>query len=100
MCDGVKELMYIRNLLKFLEIELKGPIEVFNDNQGALKIGNDLTSVSRTRHIEMKYYFVQKHVEKKRISLKYLRTDEMIANIMTKPLGNVKFDSLRKRMVN
>ena len=72
---------------------------VYNDNQGAINIGRDLTSVSRTKHISMKYFFIQELVEKGQISLEYIRTDQMLADILTKPLGKSAFCKLRRSLL-
>ena len=100
MCEAVKELMAVKNLLEFLQVSVKKPFRVYNDNQGALYIGKNLASVSRTRHVEMKYYFVQDLVEKKEIQLVYKKTTEMIADIFTKALGRVKFQEFRERLIS
>ena len=71
LCEGIKELMFVWNMLKFLGVQVKEPLMVYNYNQGAINIGNDLSSVSRTKHIEMKYFFVQELVENGKITLKY-----------------------------
>ena len=100
MCEAVKELMAVKNLLQFLEVKVKKPFTVYNDNQGALFIGKNLASVSRTRHVEMKYYFVQDLVEKKEIQLVYMKTTDMIADVFTKALGRVKFQEFREKLVS
>ena len=98
LCEGIKELMFVWNMLKFLGVQVKEPLVVYNDNQGAINIGNDLSSVSRTKHIEMKYFFVQELVENGKITLKYIQTKDMLADILTKPLGKNAFSDLCGRI--
>ena len=98
LCEGIKELMFVWNMLKFLGVQVKEPLVVYNDNQGAINIGNDLSSVSRTKHIEMKYFFVQELVENGKITLKYIQTKDMLADILTKPLGKNAFSDLCRRI--
>ena len=99
MCEGVKELLFVRNMMNFLGFKISEPLMVYNDNQGAINIGRDLTSVSRTKHISMKYFFIQELVEKGQISLEYIRTDQMLADILTKPLGKSAFCKLRRSLL-
>ena len=70
-----------------------------NDNQAALKIGENLSSVSRTKHIELKYFFVQDLVEERKIMLQYVPTEDMVAELFTKALDKVKFKGFRDQML-
>ena len=45
---------------------------------------------ARTKHIEVHYHFVQERVLDADIDLKYVRTDEQVADIFTKALGAEK----------
>jgi len=100
LAESVKDLLFVLNLLEFLNVSIEKPVTVWNDNQGAVKIANDLSSVARTRHISMKYFFVQDHVEKGDIVVRFKPTDEMLADMMTKALGRVKFHQLKKKILD
>jgi hypothetical protein len=40
----------------------------------------------KTKHIGMKWHFLKDHVEHGTIKLRYLPTDQIVANMFTKPL--------------
>ena len=40
---------------------------------------------SRTKHINIRYFFVKDRVEAGEVIIKYLPTEEMVADILTKP---------------
>jgi hypothetical protein len=40
----------------------------------------------KTEHIGLKWHFLKDHVEQGTIKLRYLPTDQMVANMFTKPL--------------
>jgi hypothetical protein len=40
----------------------------------------------KTKHIGLKWHFLIDHVEQGTIKLRYLPTDQMVADILTKPL--------------
>ena len=84
--------------MKFLNLKTK-QCRVFNDNQGAIKICQDLASVRRTRHLELKFYNVQQLVEGEKISVHYLPTSQMIADILTKGLPKTRFQCLRNKIL-
>ena len=50
-----------------------------------------VSSSSRTKHIEIKYFFIQDRIEKGDIGLEYCHTDNMVAYFMTKPIQGKKY---------
>lgn len=49
---------------------------------------------ARTKHIDVRYHFVREGVQDGAIILKYVATDEMIVDILTKPLPKYPFEKL------
>jgi len=50
----------------------------------------------RTKHIETKFHYIRELVNNREIFLEHCRTQEQIADILTKPLGQKSFELLRK----
>jgi hypothetical protein len=44
------------------------------------------TAHEKTKHIGLKWHFLKNHVERGTIKLRYLPTDQMVADMFTKPL--------------
>jgi uncharacterized lipoprotein YehR (DUF1307 family) len=44
-----------------------------------------------SKHIEIKYYYINDKVQKGEVKLQYISIDEQIADILTKPLSKGKF---------
>ena len=85
--------------LKHLNHDLTGavaPIMINEDNQSAIAIAKNPQFHGRVKHISIKYHFVREQVNSNNIMLKYCRTSEMIADMLTKGLGRVQFEKLRK----
>ena len=61
------------------------------DNQSALLLAKNDTTAKRTKHVDIRYHFVREKVHEGKIELKYLKSENMIADIFTKPLGATKF---------
>jgi hypothetical protein len=53
---------------------------------------------SKTKHIENKYHYVRNLVEQNEVRTEHCSTEEMIADIMTKGLGRIKFQKFREMM--
>ena len=75
---------------------------VYRDNTSAMKmeINGKTSSGKRTRHLEIKYFYITDLIERKEIEVKYCPTDSMVAEYMTKPITGVKFRKLRKIILN
>ena len=56
-----------------------------------------VSSSSRTKHIEIKYFFIQDRIEKGDIGLEYCHTNKMVADFMPEPLQGEKIFEFRDR---
>ena len=57
------------------------------------------SSSSRTKYIEIRYFFIQDRIERGDIGFKYCHTDKMVADFMTNTLQWKKFFEFRKRII-
>ena len=58
------------------------------------------SSSKRTRHMNIRYYFVADVCKRKQITLAYCPTDKMIGDFFTKPLGDTIFWLFRNIIMN
>ena len=58
------------------------------------------SSSKRTRHMNVRYFFITDRVKKGDLEIKYCPTDEMIADFLTKPLQGNKFINFRQAILN
>ena len=54
----------------------------------------------RTRHFNIKHFYVTDLLKREEFQIKYCPTDDMIADYFTKPLVGRKFDELRALVLN
>ena len=52
----------------------------------------------RSKHIEIKYYFIHDKVRKGEVILQYISTDEKTTDILKNPLSKIKFVYLRYKL--
>ncbi|MBW0498669.1 hypothetical protein O181_038384 [Austropuccinia psidii MF-1] len=71
---------------------------LFNDNSGAVTISKQASLNANTKHIEVKYQYVCDCVIKNLIKLVQLSTNDMIADVLTKPLRVVKLQEVYKQL--
>ena len=69
---------------------------VFCDNMSAINLSKNSVQHLKSKHIEIRYHFIQDLVEEKTVYLEFINTDNQNADIFTKPLDGPRFKSLRK----
>ena len=91
-----QEAVWLRRLLQNVLKKQDNPSVVYEDNQGTIElITKNPRFHNRTKHIDVSYHFVREQVDNKVISVKYCRTEDMLADVMTKGLSKVQFERSR-----
>lgn len=100
LTDKLPQVIWTRNWLIEQGYKVQ-PATIFQDNKSTItSIKNGSAKNSNTRHINIRYYFATDKVQSKEIAIEYLKTDEMVADILTKPLQGKQFMELRKKLMN
>lgn len=94
LSEVCQELAWLKRLCTDFGIVIIDPSQVFSDNQSAIALSTAECS-NRTKYIDTKYHYVKWAVKWKRVFLEYKRTDENLADILTKPLNSTKIKVLR-----
>jgi hypothetical protein len=94
-CAAGQDLVWLRRVLDELGFVQTGPSILLEDNQGCIRHAKNQTDHGRMKHIDVKKYFVRELVQAGEIELRYIPTEEMPADIMTKGLGRIKFARCR-----
>ena len=100
LSDSTGTVIWVRNFLMGQGYQV-GPATIFQDNKSAISmISSGKANAERTRHIAIRYFFVKDRIDSKEVRVEYMRTGEMIADILTKPLQGALFERLRKQLLN
>jgi hypothetical protein len=65
------------------------------DNQACIKIVKNPISSAKSKHIDIQHHFVRERVVKGEIGIEYCTTQNMLADILTKPVCRVVLARLR-----
>ena len=98
--DATGQIIWAREFLEHQGYAM-GPAVVKEDNEAAIALANKGASTSeRTRHIGVRYFFIKDRIKSKEIVMEHLGTEDMIADILTKPLQGELFRKLRGQLLN
>jgi len=77
------------------------PVKILQDNRSAMLLEENgkASSSKRTRHIQIRYYFVTDQVAKKNVMIQHCPTKLMVADFFTKPLQGSPFHEFRKTIM-
>jgi len=89
MGEAVKEAIFLRYLLQKI-LGKKYCIPILNDNQSAQQLSSNTVCNNRTKHIDMRHHFLREKINSGEIIFKYVETEKMIADILTKALSKCK----------
>ena len=73
-------------------------IQMFGDNQGALALAKNPHLHERSKHIDICYHFIRDLTEKEKVTVAYVKTVDMIADGLTKPLQRVAFERFKEML--
>lgn len=96
LAETIREVIWLKELLTDFKILTQNPIPVFVDSQSCIKMVTNEKFSNRTKHIAVRYQFAKDHVNKRNVELRYVPTDENIADLLTKPLAGTKTKMLRE----
>jgi hypothetical protein len=74
-------------------------IELRVDNKSALALAKNPVFHLRSKHIRIKYHFIQGCLEEGSVNASYIRTEDQLPDIFMKSLGRVKFHELRAQII-
>ena len=99
--DGMSQVLWTKHFLEAQGYKINNHI-IHQDNESAIKLErNGPKSIGkRSRHINIRYFFITDQIEKGNVEVRYCPTDDMEGDYMTKPLQGAKFHKFRKFIMN
>lgn len=92
---ATKEALWLRKLMRDLR-QPTGPVIIRADNQSAIKLLENPVISQRSKHIDVIYHFARERVQRKEIEFRYISTNDMLADYLTKPVPKIKFEFCRQ----
>jgi len=94
---ATKEALWLHTLMRDLRVPVD-TVDIYADNQGAIKLlKNPITSM-RSKHIDVVYHFAREHVERQDVAFQYISTQHTDADVLTRAVPTEKAASCRDGM--
>jgi len=92
LSEAVREVKFISQVMNVLEMEFIKPINVYVDNIGAIFLAENRNSSDRTKHIDMKYHYVRDVIDEGLIAVKFVKSENNLADLFTKNLNGELYE--------
>lgn len=92
---AVTEACWLKNLLCDFNIVINDVI-IYEDNQSVIKLVFNNGNNKRLKHLDIRYHFIIDKIKEKCMSLQYIKTEDNLADLLTKPLGKTLFEKFVK----
>ena len=88
LVSRVQEAKFLRCLYEDLSEDKVDTVHIFVDNQSAIALAKNTVLHQRTKHIDIKYmyHFICVEVQKGYILLRYIPSEQNLADMFTKPI--------------
>ena len=99
--DVLAQVLWTHNFLRAQGFEVSDNI-VYQDNKSTMLLANNgrASAGKRSRHLDIRYFFVTDYANKGDINMKFCPTDAMTADFMSKSLHGKKFLKFKKEIMN
>jgi hypothetical protein len=97
MSSLVQEAMYLKKLLRDLGLEQR-PMPLLGDNQAANSFMENPIQDGKSKHIDVCFKLIRERVSNGDVKVSYVKSNDNLADIFTKPLTGRKFVEMRERL--
>jgi len=99
--DAMPQVLWTRYFLEAQGYDVKEST-IYRDNQSAILLEKNRkrSSGKRTRHLNIRYFFVADRVKAGEVGIKYCPTGDMLGDFFTKPLQGSVFRRFRNEVLN
>ena len=99
--DKISKIIWMKKFIEAQGFEIDLNI-LYQDNMSTIKLAENgkQSSGKRTRHFDIKYFYVTDLINRNEVSIEYCSSNAMLADFHTKPLIGEKFKLMRDKIMN
>ncbi|MCH80915.1 copia protein [Trifolium medium] len=91
------KLLWMKQLLSDFGISVPS-VKVLCDSKSAIQLAHNPTTQERTKHIDIDRHFLRQHVQSGFLNLIHVKSNQQLADCLTKPLAKVQFRELMSKL--
>lgn len=95
---AANQVIWLKKLMGDLNLYSALPTILHIDNKSTISITRNPVMHEQTKHINIKFQEIRNAERSREIKLEYCSSRDQLADIMTKSLGNAKFEEMRSRL--
>ena len=92
--NGLTEILWLRLLMEEIGFLSQKTCQMFCDNKAAISIAENPVQHDRTKHVEVDRHFIKEKIEEGSIEFPYVRSEDQLADILTKAVGARNFSDV------
>jgi hypothetical protein len=82
--------MFLKQLLHEFHQDFRSHITIHEDNHSCTALSKNSMMTGRRKHMDVRYHFCLEKVESGDIEAQYCATENMLADVLTKPLVSAR----------
>ena len=98
LASACQEAVWLQRVFQDLGMEIPIPYDLQVDNKASIAMAGGLHYHGRTKHISIKFNFVQDLGRDEIVSLNYCKSENNLGDLFTKPLYADRFITLRSKI--
>ena len=98
--EAGKDLVHMRQLLKGMGVDISNPTPLHEDNQSTINQVLKAGITQRSKHIEVRWFYVRDLQDEKELSIQKIHTSEQPADLYTKVLDAKTFTYLSRKLIS
>ena len=100
LSEAAKDIKFVYQLLQSISVNVKLPIVVRVDNVGAIFMSENTSTSGRTKHVDIRYRYVNEMVMDGFLKIVFVKTKENVADIFTKNVTSEVYKTLAKNFLS
>ncbi|KAK2985059.1 hypothetical protein RJ640_022937 [Escallonia rubra] len=90
--------IWLRSLLNELSFIQDESTHIYVDNKSTIALAKNSVFHDRSKHIDTQYHFIRESIAKKQVQVKYVKSEDQVVDIFTKPLNREVFEKLQSQL--
>jgi len=94
---GCAQIIWLKHKLLNYGVRLS-KVPLYCDNTSDINLTKNLILDSKTNHMKIRHHFIRDHVQKGDYEIQFVKTENQLADLFTKPLARDRFNKLRTEL--